>query len=337
MTLRSRLALLLGLLLCAAGLGLGEGWQRQRENSGRVRVVTDPPGLKYVLGGALQDGRGWVEGRPVEPRVEGQRTVVCIGDSLTYGVSVPVPETWAGRVAALEGASALKLYNFGVVGYDAEQVATLLESKVPPFLPDVLVWGAYVNDMVPTYMLYGADHGDPVFIGTSVPPSASVLPEPLTLVLLQHSALFRRLQGSVFSQKVDPAEARIPFPGWYERQLDRIVGWAQARDIPLVVLAMAPHVLANPERCPSLVPDPGFCTVNLASYRYMLDQLARREVAVVDGLAALQASGKESFFLPSPGDYDHPNAEGHALYAQALLPALRKHLPPSTGSGYERP
>ncbi|HNC95364.1 MAG TPA: SGNH/GDSL hydrolase family protein [Myxococcota bacterium] len=334
MSLRSRLALLLGLSLCVAVLGLAERWQRQRESSGRVRVVTDPPGLKYVLGGTIQEGRGWVEGRLPDPPMEGQRTLVCIGDSLTFGVSVPAPETWAGRVADGVGDPRLKLYNFGVVGYDAEQVATLLETRVPPFAPDILVWGAYVNDMVPTYMLYGADNGDPVFIGTSVPSSAAFLPEPLTLVLLQHSALFRRLQGSVFAKKVDPAQARTPYPGWYERQLDRIVGWAQARDLPLVVLAMAPHVLANPERCPSLVPDPGFCTVNLASYRYMLDQLRRRNVTTVDGLAALQASGKDSFFLPSSQDYDHPNAEGHALYAQALLPVFRAHLPSASAGGY---
>ncbi len=235
---RARVALLFGLALCVLGLGGAEGWQRRRESSGRVQVVSDPPGLKYSLrGGDPADlERGWREDVQPSLPTEGQRTILCVGDSLTFGVGVSRPQAWPAQLERSLGTSAWKVHNFGVAGYDAEQIATLLEARMEAFAPDLVVWGAYVNDRVPTYLLYGAGTDDAVFVGTSVPASARILPDPIAVLLLRHSALFRRLQGSVYARNVDPAEAVHPFPGWYERQLDRIAGWAQRREVPLVVL-----------------------------------------------------------------------------------------------------
>lgn len=325
---RARLALAFGVFLALLGLLSMEFWQRSRENGGRVQVVTDPIGLKYSLRGdhPSDGGRGWHEGMLPLPKAERQRNLVFVGDSLTFGVGVSPRESWPGALMEMLDDRHLKLYNFGVAGYDAEQVASMVESRVTDFEPDLLIWGAYVNDMVPTYMLYGADNGDSIFVGTSVPRSAQILPEPLALLLVQHSALFRRLQGTIYARNVDRSEALRPFPGWYERQIDRIAGWARNKEVPLLVLAIAPHILANADSCPQNVSDPGFCSANLASYRYMTGQFRDRELQWVDGLAAYQSSGKPSYFLPSSQDQDHPNAQGHRVLAEAFLPLLRQAL-----------
>ncbi len=91
---------------------------------------------------------------------------------------------------------------------------------------------------------------------------------------------------------------------------------------------MAPHVLANPQRCPSQVNDPNFCTANLASYRYMTEEFQARALTWVDGLAALQQSGKDNFYLPPGSDQDHPNADAHQLWAEVLRPVVLQAVRP---------
>ncbi len=321
---RKLVAAAFGSAIALGGLAYAESWQRSHE-LGSMRVWFDPPGIKYVLAPESEDnGRGWrVEAAPT-PRRPGTPRIVCLGDSVTYGVSVGARETWCAGVR--RGLGEAEAFNFGMNGWDAEQVATLLESRVAAWEPDVVVWGTYVNDVFPTYLLYGQTTGDPVFVGTDVPEQARLLPEWLALPLVRHSALFRRLQGAEYARSErerGPGSART---GWYEAQVDRVAAWSTAHDVPVVFLAIAPHAMANMQTCPQQFPVPGLCEASGKQYRDIVSALEARKLPWVDGLTAFQASGQPHFHPTGRLDPDHPNAAGHAVLARAVLPAVRAAL-----------
>lgn len=331
-----------GLGLCLIGLGivevlvrLGEGATiagiSLPENSGsaaaRLVPVFDPPGLKVAMR-VLTPGdtqRGWHENQSIPPKQPGEKVIVCVGDSLTYGLSVQPQAAWPAVIRA-SFPSTVTIYNFGVPGYDVEQVATLVRTRLAAYQPDLLVWGAYTNDAMPTYLYRGAKSGLPVFVGSRIPPSAQFLPEALALPLVHHSAIFRAVQGAYFDQHVSVADAAEPYPGWYEERVDEIVNWTGEQGVKLVVLAMAPHVLADPETCRREEQSPGFCAQHEEAYRRFTRDFQERGLTWADGLAALQATGKPSFFTDHREDVDHPNAEGYAVFARTVLPAVQAAL-----------
>lgn len=318
---RRLVAAALGTAVAVGLFAWAEAWQRSHE-LGSMRVWFDPPGLKYVLAeGAEDERRGWREGERPLPKRGGR--LVCLGDSVTYGVSVAPWETWcaqAGRALRVEA------LNFGMNGWDAEQVATLLETRIAAWEPDIVAWGAYVNDLFPTYLLYGLTTGDPVFVGSDVPKQARFLPEPLALLLVRNSALFRRLQGAVYARSERSAGPGRAREGWYEAQVSRIVAWSRAEGVPVLALAIPPHAMANMQTCPQQFPVPALCDASAQQWASMIAAIDAAGLPRVDGLTAFQASGQPHFHPRGRLDPDHPNAAGHALLAQAAVPALRAAL-----------
>jgi hypothetical protein len=188
-------------------------------------------------------------------------------------------------------------------------------------------------------MVYGATTGNGVFVGTSIPQNARVLPEKLSLLLVQNFALFRRFQASLFARGARDKDALIPYEGWYEGHLDRLLSWANTTKTPLVVLAVPPHVLANPSDCESEVTDPAFCATSKEAYLKMTAAFSVRGIAWIDGLAVFQQSGQSAFFPASERDPDHPNPEGQKLLAEAVtLPVktILDSLAPSTDTSQWR-
>lgn len=323
-------AALLGLAVAGSIIGVAEHWQRAHE-LGEMRVCFDPPGLKYVLADSGErPDRGWQEGTAAAPPLPGVTRVICVGDSVTYGVSVAENEAWCARLG--RGLGRAEAFNFGMNGWDAEQVATLVESRLDAWQPDVLVWGAYVNDVFPTYLLYGLRTQDPVFVGTDIPARARVLPESWSLFLVRNSALFRRLQGAWYARSERSSGPAPPRPGWYDAQVDRVAKWAAGNGTPLVVIAIPPHAMTDPDTCPAQFPVPGLCDVSAAQYAQVTASLTRAGIPYVDGLAAYRAGGQPHYHPNGRLDPDHPNAAGHALLARAALPAVRAAL----GSGEEQ-
>ncbi len=323
------MATLLGVLGVLGALGAAEHWQRGHE-LGTMRVCFDPPGIKYVLEPSAADrGRGWQEGAEIPPKTAGVPRIVCLGDSVTFGVNVGARETWCEGVRrGLGGAGAPKVeaFNFGMNGYDAEQVATLLESRIAPYAPDVVVWGTYANDVFPTYLLYGQKSGDPVFVGSDIPPQARIAPERAALFLVRHSALFRRLQGAAYARSERMGGLRRASGGAYGAQVDRVMAWSMAHEVPVVFLAIPPHVMANMPTCPGEFPSAGLCDAAADQHRTVTDTLASRSATWVDALPSFQASGQPHFHPEGRRDPDHPNAAGHRVLAEAVLPAVRRAL-----------
>lgn len=320
---RRLLALGLGLGVVGGLFGAAEVRQRGREG-GRMAVVTDPPGMKYAFGAEHHEPRGWQEGMAPKPKRAGIWRVLCVGDSVTYGVHVAPNEAWPAQLQRLIPDA--EVHNLGVTGYDAEQVAALVSSRLLAWKPDLVVWLSYVNDLSPTQMLYGTDTGDAIFVGTTVPDGAQIVPDPLARWLLARSALFRNIQGVVYNRYLAAHPQQEPEQGWYQQQVAALVAWSATNHVPLVVGAAPPHVMATPDACSKLMSDPTFCPSNAERYRVILDTLRSNGLDPMDGAAAWAQTGAPHFFPPSVNDPDHPNAAGHAALARAFAPYVRAAL-----------
>lgn len=80
----------------------------------------------------------------------GERRVLLLGDSITFGVDVAQDETYARRLGdalAARGRSDVRVMNSGVPGYDLRQYLLWLEKYGLPLSPDLVVVGLYQNDI----------------------------------------------------------------------------------------------------------------------------------------------------------------------------------------------
>lgn len=103
-------------------------------------------------------------GPEVPPREEGVLRVALVGDSMTFGSSLELDDTLAvslERALAGRGRRA-QVVNFGVPGYCAGNVASVVEHRALPIEPDVVLYVFYAND------------GDPPDDWTEIPPDARI-------------------------------------------------------------------------------------------------------------------------------------------------------------------
>jgi hypothetical protein len=118
---RWRAGLLLSTCLLLLLTLAAEAVQRRIE-SAPVQYVSDPWGMKYAL--TTWQRRGWVEGMaPTE--IQGSHRVIAVGDSLTYGWNVSHTQAWPEQLRLLLQPRPVEILNFGVPGYDAEQIKKL--------------------------------------------------------------------------------------------------------------------------------------------------------------------------------------------------------------------
>lgn len=317
--MRRLLALLLGTILAVAALGVAEARQRDRER-GAFAIVPD---LGYAVA-ADTEGPGWRDDAAPPPREPGVRRVVCVGDSVTAGVGVAPGEAWPERLRALLGRGRTEVYNFGVAGWDAAQVATLLETRIAAWAPDLVIWGTYANDVFPTRLVVARESGDAVYVGGDVPAGAALLPDTLGLRLLRVSALYRHAQAARYvawsrgaRQVEDPAAV-------YAAQVARVTAWSGRTGVPTLIVALPPHILAG--SCT----DPHWCGLVAGWRANQVAGLAASGAPWVDGMAAWEGHGP--FPLPGRFDPDHPNEEGHARLAAFLAPLAAERLPETTAA-----
>ncbi len=122
---------------------------------------TNRPGARFESRYAYGDGRPplVVEGStnrhgfrgPVVPiERTAARRIACLGDSYTFGEGVGDDETWPAQLArALADAAPDRpheVMNCGVNAYDTRQEVRLLETRVVPFAPDVVLLAFFLND-----------------------------------------------------------------------------------------------------------------------------------------------------------------------------------------------
>ncbi|MFT7621219.1 MAG: hypothetical protein ACI9WU_000380 [Myxococcota bacterium] len=152
-------------------------------------AMSDDPQLSYVLrAGSEFDFEGFhilippsrvvisdqgLRERPVMvPRPAGERRIICLGDSFTFGWGVDVEHTWCRKLEEILGPP-WRSINLGVPGYNTSQQLRLLQKVGLAFEPEVVLLMFNKTDLEPA-----VDHGDP---------------DSTTAWLLDHSAILRWL------------------------------------------------------------------------------------------------------------------------------------------------
>lgn len=280
---------------------------------------SEPDGFVYVadLGYARPpgwDGPGWVEGAGLRPKRDGVRRVVCVGDSVTEGVGVTGAEAWPAQLGTLLGEDRTEVLNFGVVGWDARQVATLVETRIADWEPDVVVWGAYANDLFPSTMIFGARDGRPRWVAPDPPLAGVGLPPAVARWLIPRSTAFRLVLPALFVRSEAANRLQPRGAPWLAAQVTRLRAWSQRTHTPVVVLLLPPHVLASP--CQTAGP----CRVLAEWHESVRGVVATSGLPWVDALDGIR--GKGPFFREGSLDPDHPNAAAHHLFAESVAPAV---------------
>ncbi len=320
--------------LGAGLLGLGEWSQRQAEARDGLVIPWDAPALKYEFAaGGMQNSHGFNEREVAIERVPGVVRIAALGDSITHGAFVPSAQAWP---RALEDALvardlAAQVLNFGVYGYDTESVAAQLDQRVLAWRPDLVIYGFYANDPLPTELVT-AD-GRPLWVGTGAR-DFRVLSVRIDALLHRGSALFRRFEGAAAARAVAarPRQGALDWDGC-ARALDSLVATATSIGVPLVLLLIPPHVVSQPDlpACDaSAAMGPQFCSSNLDVLN-RAEALARaRDLPIVDGVAAYRAAPFVDLH-GLPTDPHHPSAEGHRRLANALVPVVADHFAAAPG------
>jgi len=76
--------------------------------------------------------------------------IAAIGDSFTFGLGMSLEKTWPKQLEQIfqsRGNRSIRVYNFGVMGYDTIQETELLRTRVPAYEPDLIVVGYCLNDI----------------------------------------------------------------------------------------------------------------------------------------------------------------------------------------------
>lgn len=306
-----------GVLACVVSVltatGALEAWYRGGEGTRWVYV----PGLLFARPPSWV-GAGWVDGRPPPASAPGAARVVCVGDSLTEGQGVGAESAWPSHLRTLLGLRREEVHNLGVSGWDAAQVAHLVESRLEAWQPDVVVWGTYANDLLPTRVVYDAADGAPRWVASDPPPGVEPLPPPASRWLIPQSALYRVYLAHRYARSEVAHHHEPGGRDWYRAQVARLASWSRRKGTPVVVLAIPPHVLSGP--CDRSLP----CATLAGWYDTVRGVLAEQALPWVDGLAALEGGGP--YYRAGSLDVDHPDVNAHRRLAVAVRGAVETAL-----------
>ncbi len=317
--------------LLAVGCAVGalvvqrvESAYRVHEQEIATRPYFDPPGLKYAQTIAPErDGvRGWVAGMVPPKRKPGVRRILAVGDSLTWGLGVTLQQAWPAQLE--RRLPQTEVFNLGMCGYDAEQGVSLITHHLGEWSPDLIIWATYTNDVDPTFLMFGAHDEHPVFVGTSIPAPARILPEFLSLPLVRYSAMFRQVQAAKLARALASGHTPDVSPQWYADQLAALEAWSEDTKTPVLVLALPDHTQAAPERCTEFISEKD-CGDQFKAYARLTTALQQTALRWVDGQQIYASTGRPHF-MGADRDTGHPTREGHAVIAAGIATIVRETI-----------
>jgi hypothetical protein len=336
-TLESASLALLSLAGLCAALALAEGLMRILVPGGYFKAAPREASTPEALVEQLPDGQAYWEyrnardfdangfrgGAPLPPD-PGKLRIALLGDSVSYGVYVPLEDTFATLLARRLDAQCdgVSLYNVAVPAYSTIQERISLERKVLAARPDIVLVGALPND-IEAYTFVGnaafdvrveQQEGVPVF-------RHFPLPDSVNRFLLVHSVLYQFLTFRGLSASDDASGRR-------RGQLDASLGElekirslcaeAGAR-VAVILFPMLDTELSRPEEEGSVN--------NYELFRRIRSWAAAHEVDTIDVRTLLASHPLASLA------YDtccHYSVDGHKLVAEALENALYdQHILPA--------
>ena len=193
--------------------------------------------------------------------------IAVVGDSFTFGMGVDLEDTYAKRLeAALRTRNPyIEVKSFGVVAYQLWQLVRVIEHRVAPYRPDLVLIGFFYDDLVAPSPPAGDLANNPF--------EAEALGSSRLLQLARHGyraigTRFRTLGGTRYLASIDVrrdaiasgteydlyyrAQAGLLDDGAYAAarvELERIAAWSREHSIP-VLAALIPDSsqLHDPER-----------------------------------------------------------------------------------------
>jgi lysophospholipase L1-like esterase len=284
--------------------------------SGLLHRPSRIPGLDYELAPDADlvhrevrvrtNSLGMRSPEPDAARAPGSLRIGVLGDSIAFGFGVEDDQTWSAQLQfRLEHAfpgRRIEVLNCAISGHGTREERLVLEHKLLPLQPDLVILGYFLNDpeWEPVQQLRNHFHA----------------PE-----WWQHSELARRLAYSRRKSRIAELgggdllrcyhnPAGEPWLDTVE-ELRGIKEACAARGVP-VALMITP-LLAPLEDWPS------YAYADL--HAQVLGQARALGYEAYDATRALAASGKAPASLRI--DESHPNAEGHALVAEGLADWLQ--------------
>lgn len=246
----------------------------------------------------------------IGPKQPGERRLLFLGDSITFGANVATHQTLPSQVQWCLRArgSTWRVLNGGVTSYDPAQEQEWLEAFGWPLAPDALVVVFCRNDLTPSRRHISGVHRSVAGQAGDWLAAHSLLYFKLERLALRLQARWSS-QGAVRQLVVDE-DARVTGLPFVEQAYQRLAASARARAVP-VTLAICPtlDVLTGQQ--------PDDLSARLAALGRDLGW------SVIDLAPALSGPPAELTCLFLPNDPIHPSAAGYARLAAALA----AHLP----------
>jgi len=253
----------------------------------------------------------------------GTSRILCLGDSLTFGVGVALADTYPKRLEAALNATGHGRYeviNAGVPAYDTWQEVAYLREEGWRFEPRLVVIGFYANDIVPRPATITAVGGELKTRSDAANFAVYILKRSRVLLLLKDR--FTRLANRLApSPAVLHQEALLR--GTLNEQVEAGFRQVDASFADVAALArehrFATLVVLFPMADQIVAQHPN------AVYPARIAALARRHgLSILDLTPAFAEdfSGFGSLFIEWDG---HPNARAHAIAAQKLKEYLATH------------
>ncbi|GDX82144.1 hypothetical protein LBMAG42_39550 [Deltaproteobacteria bacterium] len=228
----------------------------------------------------------------------GMRRIVVLGDSMTWGTTT-AEEAWTRAAEAALGAP-WQLVNLSHYGYDAEQSLATLHRFGWEYQPELVVFASYVNDLVPTELITVGEPPMPAWVAPT-----GTLPWSVR----RWSALARLAEGAIRSAGFVERESSDTYRDVLLRMRDESAG----HGVPLLILGLAPHVLAEADlvACDVLAGAPGRCETSMRRLKDQETIALELGIRFAPMVEALRPAPPGGWFPANVADWEHPSPAGH--------------------------
>lgn len=240
-----------------------------------------------------------MRGPSIPPQKKGQRRILLIGSSATFGWGVKEESTMAAVLQKMFDAKKKNaiVMNAGIGNYNTKRYVELTLSKYTDVMPSDIVVNYYLNDAE----ILNQDGGNILIRNSEL---------AVTFWILANRILGKFGSRSLYDHYRDIYNNS--YPGFIDMNasLKRLADYAQTHNIRLYLMMM-PEVH------------------DLTDYRYgfsheiMADIAAKYGFIYIDALPALKKVADAESLWAMPGD-PHPNAKAHRIFAEVLFPELAK-------------
>ena len=315
-------------MVLVAGLAVLEVWAR-RNLYDEWYVRSASPDLRFELKTEEQRSRFDDGGRIQLSRSPGTLRIAVLGDSVAWGSHLGAHQTIPRRLEEsllarpIRPGEDYEVLNAAVPGYDIHQALAMYRERVLPYDPDIVLYLFAVNDFVVSDFL--ETNGQILMVLPSSEADTIGEPGPLISRLVTGSALAAWLYTSHLARSHDDPWAdllRVDYE-WGGRSLASMVDLAANEGDQFIPFLLGPLGVELPSdaTCAEHGLALDLCWMTLALV-HMRQHCRQQQLDCVD-INDLLRTHMDRDFRITPGDTMHPDADGAAIWAEAIADHLR--------------